>query len=58
MISRYHPFYICDNAEGGFGQKLDVEQRKQRVFAGVAYDSEGYAYPTAGKPKYYYHKHT
>lgn len=46
---RYHPFYICDSPEGGFGQKSEMEQKRQRVFAGVAYDSEGYPYPTAGK---------
>lgn len=45
---RYHPFYICDSPEGGFGQKSEIEQKRQRVFAGVSYDSEGYPYPTAG----------
>ncbi|XP_025413670.1 protein Skeletor, isoforms B/C-like isoform X2 [Sipha flava] len=42
----YHPFYITDSAEGGFGQKDDAEQRKQRVFAGIVYDSDGYPFPT------------
>ncbi|KAG8222980.1 hypothetical protein J437_LFUL002703 [Ladona fulva] len=45
--ARYHPFYITDSPEGGFGQKNEQEQRKQRVFAGVGYDAEGYPYPTA-----------
>lgn len=45
--ARYHPFYITDSKEGGFGQKTEEEQKLQRVFAGVSYDSEGYPYPTA-----------
>ncbi|XP_073970372.1 protein Skeletor, isoforms B/C isoform X2 [Rhodnius prolixus] len=45
--ARYHPLYITDSSEGGFGQKSQEERRKQRVFAGVSYDSEGYPYPTA-----------
>lgn len=47
--ARYHPFYITDSSEGGFGQKSEAEQKKQRVFAGVRYDAEGYPYPTAGE---------
>ncbi|KOB77550.1 Protein Skeletor, isoforms B/C [Operophtera brumata] len=43
----YHPFYISDSSEGGFSQKREDDRRKQRVFAGVAYDNEGYPYPTA-----------
>nr|XP_018906629.1 PREDICTED: protein Skeletor, isoforms B/C-like [Bemisia tabaci] len=45
--ARYHPFYISDSAEGGFGQKKESEQREQRVFAGVSSDSEGYPAPIA-----------
>ncbi|KAK6622254.1 hypothetical protein RUM44_002061 [Polyplax serrata] len=45
--ARYHPFYITDSKEGGFGQKREDQQRRQRVFAGVSYDAEGYPYPTA-----------
>ncbi|XP_014365174.2 protein Skeletor, isoforms B/C [Papilio machaon] len=45
--AKFHPFYISDSSEGGFGQKREEDQRKQRVFAGVAYDNEGYPYPTA-----------
>nr|CAD7406842.1 unnamed protein product [Timema poppensis] len=46
--ARYHPFYITDSKEGGFGQKSEADQKKQRVFGGVSYDAEGYPYPTAG----------
>ncbi|XP_046993641.1 protein Skeletor, isoforms B/C [Schistocerca americana] len=45
--ARYHPFYITDSDEGGFGQKSEEDQKEQRVFAGVGYDAEGYPYPTA-----------
>ncbi|XP_043677738.1 protein Skeletor, isoforms B/C isoform X1 [Vespula pensylvanica] len=45
--ARYHPFYITDSPEGGFGQKTESQQRQQRVFAGVGYDNEGYPFPTA-----------
>lgn len=47
--ARYHPFYITDSSEGGFGQKSDEQQSKQRVYAGVGYDSDGRPYPTAGQ---------
>jgi hypothetical protein len=46
--ARYHPFYITDNIEGGYGQKADAQQREQRVYAGVEFDSNGFPYPTAG----------
>lgn len=46
--ARYHPFYITNSAEGGFGQKSDAEKLKQTVYAGVDYDEEQYAIPTAG----------
>ncbi|XP_026669797.1 protein Skeletor, isoforms B/C isoform X2 [Ceratina calcarata] len=45
--ARYHPFYITDSLEGGFGQKKEEEQMAQRVYAGVKYNAEGYPYPTA-----------
>ncbi|KAJ2941635.1 hypothetical protein O0L34_g14691 [Tuta absoluta] len=45
--AKFHPFYISDSSEGGFGQKKEEDQRKQRVFAGVAYDNEQYPFPTA-----------
>jgi hypothetical protein len=49
IFFRYHPFYICDSPEGGFGQKKEDQQLKQTVYAGVDYDSENYPFPTAGK---------
>ncbi|KAK7794155.1 hypothetical protein R5R35_005362 [Gryllus longicercus] len=45
--AKYHPFYITDNKEGGYGQKTEDQRKKQRVFAGVGFDAEGYPYPTA-----------
>jgi len=51
--AHYHPFYITDSSEGGFGQKSEAEQKKQRVFGGVNYDSDGYPYPTAGESLVY-----
>ncbi|XP_020298451.1 protein Skeletor, isoforms B/C isoform X2 [Pseudomyrmex gracilis] len=45
--AKYHPFYITDSSEGGFGQKSEQQQMEQKIFAGVAYDSDGYPYPTA-----------
>lgn len=46
--ARYHPFYITDSSEGGYGQRSEGEQKQQTVFAGVAKDRDGYPYPTAG----------
>ncbi|XP_070165249.1 protein Skeletor, isoforms B/C [Polyergus mexicanus] len=45
--ARYHPFYITDSPEGGFGQKSEAKQMEEKVFAGVKYDSKGYPKPTA-----------
>lgn len=45
-IHRYHPFYISDSQEGGFGQRTVEEQRSQKVYAGIEYDSEDYPFPT------------
>lgn len=56
---RYHPFYITDSPEGGFGQLHELQQKKQKVFAGVAYDASNYPYPTAaGRYCEYVHKRT
>lgn len=33
--SKYHPFYISDSPEGGFGQKSPEEQVKQKVSGGI-----------------------
>lgn len=46
-VDRYHPFYITSSAQGGIGQKTVNEQEEEKVYAGVAYDEEGYAIPTA-----------
>uniref|UniRef100_A0A182T1B8 At5g54830-like domain-containing protein n=1 Tax=Anopheles maculatus TaxID=74869 RepID=A0A182T1B8_9DIPT len=45
--SQYHPLYITSSSEGGFGQLSDIQKRRETVYAGVEYDSEGIAYPTA-----------
>lgn len=45
--ARYHPLYITDSIEGGYGQKTPEQQRQQKVFAGVEFDSEGFPIPTA-----------
>lgn len=45
--ARYHPFYITDSPEGGFGQKNNDERKRQTVYAGVTTDAEGYSQPTA-----------
>ena len=45
--ARYHPFYITDSPEGGYGQRSEADQKQQKVFAGVARDRDGYPYPTA-----------
>jgi hypothetical protein len=47
-IARYHPFYITDHNEGGYGQRTEEERKNQRVYAGVGYDTNQYPYPTAG----------
>lgn len=47
IFHRFHPIYISDSNEGAFGQLSEEKQREQQVFAGIAYDGEGYSYPTA-----------
>lgn len=45
--ARFHPIYITDSNEGAY-DRLTLEKRmNQQVFAGIAYDSAGYPYPTA-----------
>lgn len=45
--NRFHPIYITDSNEGAY-DRLTLEKRmNQQVFAGIAYDSAGYPYPTA-----------
>lgn len=45
--AKYHPFYITTSPEGGFGQKTESQRSNEKVFAGIARDSEGYFTPTA-----------
>lgn len=47
--ARYHPLYITDSFEGGFGQKTPEQQREQKVYAGVSFDAEGFPIPSAGE---------
>ncbi|KAH8374669.1 hypothetical protein KR200_003355, partial [Drosophila serrata] len=51
MPARYHPFYITDSPEGGLGQKVGLDARKQKAYAGVEYDEDGDAIPTGGESK-------
>lgn len=45
--ARYHPLYITDSFEGGYGQKSEEERRQQRVYAGVEFDNDGFPIPSA-----------
>ncbi|XP_050068770.1 protein Skeletor, isoforms B/C-like isoform X2 [Anopheles maculipalpis] len=45
--AKYHPLYITSSSEGGYGQLSDAQKRRETVYAGVEYDSQGNAYPTA-----------
>uniref|UniRef100_A0A182ISD3 DOMON domain-containing protein n=1 Tax=Anopheles atroparvus TaxID=41427 RepID=A0A182ISD3_ANOAO len=45
--AKYHPLYITSSSEGGYGQLSEAQKRRETVYAGVEYDSDGYAYPTA-----------
>ncbi|MCL4137615.1 UNVERIFIED_CONTAM: hypothetical protein GTU68_048316, partial [Idotea baltica] len=45
--ANYHPFYITDSSEGGFSQKIESEQKQERVFAGVTYSKLGIPKATA-----------
>lgn len=47
LLFRYHPFYISDSDEGGYGQKSQLKQSRQTVYAGVKYEEDGYPRPTA-----------
>lgn len=44
--ARYHPFYISDSDEGGYGQKTQLKQSRQTVYAGVKFENDGYPKPT------------
>ncbi|XP_038117361.1 protein Skeletor, isoforms B/C isoform X2 [Culex quinquefasciatus] len=45
--AKYHPFYITDSSEGGYGQLTDGQRRRETVYAGVDFDKDGYPLPTA-----------
>lgn len=45
---QYHPLYLTDNEEGAFGRKSESEQKDQRIFGGISYDSEGNPLPNTG----------
>ncbi|XP_030369637.1 protein Skeletor, isoforms B/C isoform X2 [Scaptodrosophila lebanonensis] len=45
--ARFHPFYITDSPEGGLGQKMGLDARKQKAYAGVEFDDDGDSIPTA-----------
>lgn len=51
--AKYHPFYITDSSEGGFGQKESAQQQRQSIYAGVDYDQYGFPVPTIGECKIY-----
>lgn len=58
-MSRYHPLYITDSPEGGFGQLLSHQQKRQKVFAGVEWDENNYPKPSAaGRYCEYVHNRT
>jgi len=46
--AKYHPFYITDSSEGGYGQKNPEEQKFQKYYAGVTIAADNYPKPTAG----------
>jgi hypothetical protein len=39
--------YRSDSDEGGYGQKTQLKQSRQTVYAGVDYEEDGYPRPTA-----------
>lgn len=49
LSCRYHPFYITDSSEGGYGQLTDAQRRRETTFAGVEFDKDDYPIPTAGE---------
>lgn len=55
--AKYHPFYITNSPEGGFGQLSPAKQAVEQIYAGVEYDDENYPFPTAaGKYCEWQHK--
>lgn len=47
ISTRFHPFYISDSDEGGYGQKSQSKQSRQVLYAGVKFEEDGYPRPTA-----------
>lgn len=45
----YHPFYISDDAEGGFQHKSLAEQNKVKIMAGVKREGRGYSPTGTGR---------
>nr|XP_045605288.1 protein Skeletor, isoforms B/C-like isoform X1 [Procambarus clarkii] len=45
--SRYHPFYITDDPEGGYEFKTPAERSRVKVLAGVEQDRDGSPVPSA-----------
>ncbi|KAF8786535.1 Protein Skeletor like protein [Argiope bruennichi] len=43
----YHPFYITDDAHGGYGRYSEEERKSIRVYAGVEFDRRGRPHPSA-----------
>ena len=45
--AKYHPFYITDSKQGGYGQSYNMAPNFETIYAGVKFDTNGYPYPTA-----------
>ncbi|KAG8187273.1 hypothetical protein JTE90_019162 [Oedothorax gibbosus] len=43
----YHPFYITDDAHGGYGRDTEEERKTKKVYAGVEFDRRGRPHPSA-----------
>lgn len=48
LKDKYHPFYITDSPEGGYGVAEGEKPNYQNLYAGVEYDVQQYVEPTAG----------
>lgn len=47
--AQYHPFYITDSVEGGYGQRTEDERLLETVYAGVERDAFDFEVPSAGE---------
>ncbi|GFU22530.1 hypothetical protein NPIL_175341 [Nephila pilipes] len=43
----YHPFYITDDAHGGYAKYTEEERKGKKVYAGVEFDRRGRPHPSA-----------